>query len=158
MFIDQDGIPTLIEVKRSTDTRIRREVVGQMLDYAANAVSYWSINEIRTKFEKYCNDNNLDHEIQIQELTENNNIEKFWELVDTNLKAGKIRMLFVADKIPKELQRIIEFLNEQMTPAEVLGVALKQFGNKTIKTLVPQVVGLTSSAQIKKGIKEYNLN
>jgi len=30
LFLDQDGIPTLVEVKRSTDTRIRREVVGQM--------------------------------------------------------------------------------------------------------------------------------
>ena len=30
--------PTLVEVKRSTDTRIRREVVGQMLDYAAHGV------------------------------------------------------------------------------------------------------------------------
>ncbi len=27
LFIDQDGIPTLVEVKRSTDTRLRREVV-----------------------------------------------------------------------------------------------------------------------------------
>jgi hypothetical protein len=33
LFLDQDAIPTLIEVKRSSDTRIRREVVGQMLDY-----------------------------------------------------------------------------------------------------------------------------
>jgi hypothetical protein len=31
-------VPTLLEVKRSSDTRIRREVVGQMLDYAANGV------------------------------------------------------------------------------------------------------------------------
>ncbi|HEY3545489.1 MAG TPA: hypothetical protein VGK17_05290, partial [Propionicimonas sp.] len=36
LFLDQDAIPTLVEVKRSSDTRIRREVVGQMLDYAAN--------------------------------------------------------------------------------------------------------------------------
>jgi hypothetical protein len=28
LFLDQDGIPTLIEVKRSSDPRIRREVVG----------------------------------------------------------------------------------------------------------------------------------
>lgn len=35
LFLDQDGIPTLVEVKRSSDTRLRREVVGQMLDYAA---------------------------------------------------------------------------------------------------------------------------
>src|SRR5688500_4783143 len=27
VLLDQDGIPTLVEVKRSTDTRIRREVV-----------------------------------------------------------------------------------------------------------------------------------
>src|SRR5688572_20729773 len=33
VFIDQDAIPTLVEVKRSTDTRIRREVIGQMFDY-----------------------------------------------------------------------------------------------------------------------------
>ncbi len=31
LFLDQDAIPTLVEVKRSTDTRIRREVVGQNL-------------------------------------------------------------------------------------------------------------------------------
>src|SRR5262245_55196945 len=32
LFLDQDAIPTLVEVKRSSDTRLRREVVGQMLD------------------------------------------------------------------------------------------------------------------------------
>ena len=47
LFLDQDAVPTLIEVKRSSDTRIRREVVGQMLDYAANAVAYWPVEEIR---------------------------------------------------------------------------------------------------------------
>src|SRR5689334_11653987 len=44
LFIDQDGVPTLVEVKRSTDTDIRRKVVGQMLDYAANSVQYWPLN------------------------------------------------------------------------------------------------------------------
>ena len=37
LFLDQDGIPTLVEVKRSIDTPTRRKVVGQMLDYASNA-------------------------------------------------------------------------------------------------------------------------
>ena len=47
LFLDQEGIPTLVEVKRGTDTRIRREVVGQMLDYAANAIVYWPVEELR---------------------------------------------------------------------------------------------------------------
>ncbi|MCB0805199.1 MAG: hypothetical protein KDC05_05325, partial [Bacteroidales bacterium] len=157
LLIDQDGIPTLVEVKRSSDTRIRREVVGQMLDYAANAITYWPIAEIRLKFENYCNQKEINPDEKIlEDFEEYEDVEQFWEKVDTNLKAGKIRMLFVADRIPRELQRIIEFLNEQMNPAEVLGVEIKQFGNETIKTLVPRIVGQTSSAQIKKGSREYN--
>jgi hypothetical protein len=46
LFLDQYAVPTIVEVKRSTDTRIRREVVGQMLDYAANAVVYWPIEAL----------------------------------------------------------------------------------------------------------------
>src|SRR5262249_47194419 len=54
LFLDQDGIPTLVEVKRQSDTRIRREVVGQMLDYAANCVVYWPVEELRARFEARC--------------------------------------------------------------------------------------------------------
>jgi hypothetical protein len=54
LFVDQDGIPTLVEVKRQTDTRLRREVVGQMLDYAANAVVYWSVEQLRADFQSKC--------------------------------------------------------------------------------------------------------
>ncbi|MFZ1799434.1 MAG: hypothetical protein WAU24_06175, partial [Chitinophagaceae bacterium] len=122
LFIDQDGIPTLVEVKRSTDTRIRREVIGQILDYAANAVSYWTIDEIINQFDKQCKHTDKDSMLELQEFLQGENeSDNFWELTKTNLTAGKIRMLIIADKIPKELQRIIEFLNEQMSPAEILG-------------------------------------
>ncbi len=155
LFIDQDGIPTLVEVKRSTDSRIRREVVGQMLDYAANSVSYWSIDEIKNKFEGRCEASDKDPELELSEILDDGaDSNEFWERVDTNLKAGKIRLLFVADKIPRELQRIIEFLNEQMAPAEVLGVEIKQYSNNDMRTLVPRVIGQTSIAQTKKSKNE----
>ncbi len=35
-FVDQDAMPTFIECKRYNDTRAKREVIGQMLEYAAN--------------------------------------------------------------------------------------------------------------------------
>src|SRR5215510_8587676 len=62
LFLDQDAIPTLVEVKRSSDTRIRREVVGQLLDYAANAVAYWPVERIRAQFEMNCQAQGLDPE------------------------------------------------------------------------------------------------
>jgi len=52
LFLDQDAIPTLVEVKRSENSQIRREVVGQMLDYAANGVAFWSVEEIRSRYER----------------------------------------------------------------------------------------------------------
>jgi hypothetical protein len=153
LFLDQDGIPTLVEVKRSTDTRIRREVIGQILDYAANGVSYWSPEEIRLKFENQCQASGIEASEVLRELLNDEQEEdKFWDTVKTNLQAGKIRMLIVADIIPKELQRVIEFLNGQMSPAEILGVEIKQFlgQSASVKTLVPRVVGLTSNAQTIK--------
>lgn len=69
-LLDQDVIRTLIEVKRSTDTRIRREVVGQMLVYAANATVFWPIEKIRAHFEANCEIQKIDpnqvKEAQIQ--------------------------------------------------------------------------------------------
>lgn len=68
----------------------------------------------------------------------------------TNLQAGRIRMVFLADAIPAELRRIVEFLNEQMDPAEVLAIEIKQFVGKGMKTLVPRVLGQTETARQKK--------
>lgn len=127
LLLDQDGIPTLIEVKRSTDTRFRREVVGQMLDYAANAVVYWPLEQIRAEFEATCSSSGSDSNQVLQRFLEDQQAESFWQNVKTNLQAGRIRMVFVADKIPKELRRIVEFLNVQMDPAIVLAVEIVQY-------------------------------
>jgi hypothetical protein len=151
VFIDQDAIPTLVEVKRSTDTRIRREVVGQMLDYAANAIVYWPVETIRAKFEARCEKEGLDPlEILSGTFGPECEPESLWERVKTNLQAGKVRMLFVADYIPPELRRVVEFLNTQMDPAEVLALEVRQFVGKDLKTLVPRLIGQTAEAQQKK--------
>ena len=149
--VDHLSIPTLVEVKRSSDTRIRREVVGQMLDYASHAVMYWSIDKLRTAFEQTCEDQGLEPNLELTALMDGEaDLEAFWEQVKTNLQAGKIRMVFVADSIPAELQRVVEFLNIQMDPAEVVAVEIRQYVGQGLKTLVPRVIGQTVEAQQKK--------
>ncbi|MDB4634114.1 hypothetical protein OAG76_01785 [Rubripirellula sp.] len=154
VFLDQDGTPTLVEVKRSTDTRIRREVVGQMLDYAANAVVHWPVEKLQAEFEARCRDSNSSPNEKLEEILGDRTDESdFWLMVKTNLQAGKVRLLFIADEIPSELRRIIEFLNEQMDPAEVLGVEIKQFVGGGVQSLVPRVIGQTVEAENRKGKK-----
>jgi hypothetical protein len=144
VFLDQDGIPTLVEVKRQGDSRIRREVVGQMLDYAANCMTYWSSELLQSSFESTCRAVDASPDAVLSALLETEDgSNDFWKRVRTNLQARKIRLIFVADVIPTELRRIVEFLNEQMDPAEVLAIELRQFASGGLKTIVPTVYGRT---------------
>ena len=102
-------------MKRSSDTRIRREVVGQMLDYAANATEHWRVDHMRERFAANCQRSGVDATTKLKEfLGDNVDPENFWEKANRNLQDRKLRLLFIADVIPRELQRIVEFLNEQM--------------------------------------------
>jgi hypothetical protein len=152
LFLDQDGIPTLVEVKRSSDTRIRREVVGQMLDYAANGLVYWPLELIRERYEAGCTERGDDPELGLSPfLATGETADSYWQRVRTNLQAGRVRLVFVADVIPPELKRIVEFLNGQMRSAEVLAVEVRHFEGDGVRTLVPRVIGATADSEKAKG-------
>lgn len=155
LFLDNEGVPTLVEVKRSADTRIRREVIGQLLDYAANAVTVWPPEALRAALQDRCERDNLDEEETVRELTgrEELDVDEFWAAVATNLKAGRVRLVFVADVIPLELKRVIEFLNEQMNPAEVVGIEVKQFAGGTFRTLAARMIGVTEQAREQRRVR-----
>ena len=156
LFLDQYGRPTFVEVKRSSDSRIRREVVGQMLDYAANAQKYLPPGQIKALAAKrYGGDEELDARLsEFLALDDSSDtpadIEAYWDTVEQNLRNGQVRLLFVADQLPSELRRIIEFLNEHMPLVEVLGVEIKQYRGQDIQALVPRIVGLTEFARQQK--------
>lgn len=149
LFLDQDGIPTIVETKRSSDNRLRREVVAQMLDYASNALIYLPVEEIRNSLETNYPDKDQE-ELLKEKLGLNISPEEFWKNVKINYQAGKIRLIFVADFIPTELATIVEFLNKQMDPAEVFAIEVKQYTRDNLKTLVPTLVGQTAQERMRK--------
>ena len=149
LLIDQDAVPTLVEVKRSSNSQVRREIVGQMLDYAAHARHTWSAGDIRRDFEGSTVASGRDPHAVLTELLrseDEQDAEKFWENVETNLRAARLRLRLVSDGIPDELTRVVEFLNEQMHGIEVLAVEVKQFRGDTGSTLVPRVIGRTADS------------
>ncbi|MYA51618.1 MAG: hypothetical protein F4045_04395 [Chloroflexi bacterium] len=152
LFVDQDAVPTLVEVKRGRNSQIRREVVGQMLDYAANGSQFWTQDEIREAFEREHESSSELADAVLQDFLgeEYSTDDEFWTRVATNLAARRMRLVFVADTIPPELIRIVEFLNAQMRDIEVLAVEIKQFkGNDQTETLVSRVIGHTATLPTK---------
>ncbi|MEI5097804.1 hypothetical protein RB200_02985 [Streptomyces sp. PmtG] len=150
LFVDADGVPTLVEVKRATDTRIRREMVGQMLDYAANGARYWPAALLQRSFEETCEADGRSLEEAYGELLGEDPErlpDDFWTTVEERLAAGQMRLLFVADRVPLELRAIVEFLNRQMRQTDVYAVELTQYrGGGDLKVLVPRVYGEAAAA------------
>ena len=56
LFLDQNAVPTLVDVRRTPNADIRQKVLGQSIDYAANALFYWRIDSIIALFEANCRD------------------------------------------------------------------------------------------------------
>jgi len=157
LFLDQDGIPTFVECKRASDTRNRREVVAQMLDYAANGIEYWNVDRLRQATSEASQLQGIPLDEKIIDLlggdTDLTAIDDYWDIVETNLKERKVRLVFVSDSTPKELRRLVEFLNEEMANIEVLAVEIKSYkgiGANTNQALVPRVIGLTETVRSQK--------
>jgi hypothetical protein len=152
LFLDARRVPTLVEVKRSVDTRARREVVAQMLDYAANATTFWKVETLQAWFETECERNEIDAATMLNEAFGVSDPESYWATVQTNLAAERIRLVFVADEIAAELRSIVEFLNRQMRETEVLAIEVKQYvdADGARQTIVPRVVGRTEAARAAK--------
>ena len=148
LLADQDALPTLVEVKRGANPEIRRTVVGQMLEYAAHAERTWTADTLRRAFEESTDDPGAELGKLLQpDGDEEPDADGFWERVATNLAAARLRLLFVADDIPEELARVVEFLNAQMPGIEVLAVEIKQFKGDSRQTLVPRVIGRTAASR-----------
>ena len=144
LLIDQDAVPTLVEVKRGSNPELHRNVIGQLLVYAAHAAVTWTAADLRQTFESEGDAKGFIPGEEISKLLQTDSepdVDAFWEAVATNLAARRLRLLFVADEIPDPLERVVTFLNEQMPRIEVLAAEIKQFSGRSFQTLVPRVTG-----------------
>lgn len=151
-FVDQDGIPTFVECKRFKDTRSRREVVAQVLEYAANGHYYWDKSMIIKHAEETCEnmDSNLNALLSNLTKQEDIDVEGFFENVEFKLKEGNIRLIFFLEEAPIQLKSLVEFLNKQMTRTEVILVECKMYKQSDGLVLVPSLFGYTDEARVLK--------
>jgi hypothetical protein len=152
LFVDQDAIPTFVECKRCTDTRARREIVGQMLEYAANGHHYWT-RELLTRFaERTATERHGALETTLHSLrpSDDLSVDDFFERVQENLRQGQLRVIFFLEQSPFELRSVVDFLNKQMERSEVLVVEARQYQAEGRRVVAPTVFGYTEQARLVK--------
>ena len=146
LYVDQYGVLTLVETKLFENPESRREVIGQIIEYAANAAKSWASGRARQYAAEFWGKRNRELDDVLTESYGDIDVEGFWRVVEANLEQGRIRLIIAADEIRSEVRRMIEFLNSEMQNAEVLGLELKAFGDSSEGlVLVPRLVGQTQA-------------
>jgi hypothetical protein len=154
-IVDQDAVPTFVECKRFNDTRSRREIVGQMLEYAANGHYYWTSDIMRGYAEVTASKKGLSLDESLRALhTENEEaVETFFSRIEENLREGQLRIVFFLDESPMELRSVVDFLNRQMERSEVLLVEARQYDLNGQRVVAPMLFGYTEQArQVKRSV------
>jgi hypothetical protein len=147
LYLDQDGVPVLVEVKRSENTQIKREVVGQLLDYARGFLASVNAQLLRRLFEERCGGAEKSQE-ELRELLLDSDADGFWETVSANLANRKLQLVIVSDSIPMELRQLLEFLDEQMPTIDVFAIAIKQYSSadSQVRFMLSEAVRVRDSA------------
>jgi len=152
LFLDQNAVPTFVECKRYADTRARREVIGQVLEYVANAQRDWSWGMLHSVAESTAKERNKTLESCVRELqvADFKTTETFFTKAEENLKKAVVRIVFFLEQAPPELKRLVEFLNSQMTASDVLLVEARQYEKDGLKVVAPRLFGFTEQARRTK--------
>lgn len=112
LFINEQGLLTLVECKLWRNPEARRKVVGQILDYAQefSRMSYDELNRQIARKTKVTGENAL-FEI-VADTVEGLNEGDFTDKVMKNLRLGRFLLLIVGDGIRESVEQISEYLQQ----------------------------------------------
>ena len=155
LLADQDAMPTFVECKRYNDTRSRREVVGQALEYAANGHHYWDHSTLRDHAEATARDagTTLEETLRRLQPTGDPSPDDYFMQMETNLREAQLRIVFFLEEAPQELKSVVDFLNRQMERSEMLVVEARQYRTDDVWVVSPTLFGFTEAArQVKRAV------
>jgi hypothetical protein len=152
LFLSTQGYLTIAETKLWRNPEARREVVGQLVDYAKD-VSQWSFSDLESKVSNYNARRHQKPEGVLASLRRLEDIDETQEQIITdtitrNLRNGRFLLLVVGDGIRESVEAMADYL--QQTPQLHFTLALVELqvyeiAGEARKPLlvIPQVVART---------------
>ena len=136
-----EGDIAIIECKLASNAEVKRKVIGQILEYAANV---WEM-----RYEQLDEIVRLRKGVSLIELmrssiaaSEEWDEENFRKNIESALESGRFILIIVVDEINDELSRIVRFLNAcGSTNYEFAALEMRRFTAEKAEMLVPRVFG-----------------
>lgn len=150
LYISSKGYLVIVETKLWRNPEARREVVGQILDYAKD-VKEWDYEKLDSIYRKNHNNSLFNKMLEMNYQTSDNE-SNFIDIVEKNIKNARFLLMIVGDGIREGVERMTEFLNN--TPNMQYRFALCELevydlGNNK-RLVIPQLT--TKTRIIERGI------
>ena len=145
LYINPNGLITLVEAKLWKNPEARREVVGQVLDYA-NQLTRWTYDDLDARTRAATDSSLWDHVRQHASMGLDLDEDEFVDAVTRNLSRGRFLLLIVGDGIKESTEQLALYL--QGTPNLRFTLALVEMrmydvpGSEDL-LVVPSVVART---------------
>lgn len=149
LLIDRNGLLTVVETKLGRNPQARREVVGQILEYAAK-MAEWEPKDVERQAQEFYKSEyappdyrNLSLIDAMKKFLGDQDFayEEFLEDVAENIEAGRFRLVIAVDEPPDSLKRTVEFVNRFSERFEILLFQLRRFRDESQDIFIPALFG-----------------
>jgi hypothetical protein len=137
LAIDADGAISVLECKLASNAGIRREVLGQILEYSGS-LHGMSLREFRTRVEARLDQALTD--AMAERAPEDWDQEVWLEEIRAQLDSGRFRLIITVDQIAPTLKQTVRYLNSHSGLA-LMAVELRRARRDGVEVLVPTVFG-----------------
>lgn len=152
LCISPKGYIVIVETKLWRNPEARREVVGQIIDYAKD-LKFWNYEQLDGVYRNYHKKSSSLFEALVGEKYQMpENEATFIDITEKNIKNARFLLMIVGDGIREGVERMADFLNE--TPNMQYRLALCELevydlGNDT-RLVIPQLT--TKTKIVDRGI------
>jgi len=165
LCIDKDSLLTIVETKLRRNREARREVMGQIIEYASY-VSQWTADDVyRIANEYFAKSDKAPEsykgktlgEIMKEIVGDEFSDEDFRTKIGQNLRDGRVRLVIAVDELIEPLRATVTFLNSHSN-FDILLLQVTDFEeSKDKKVLVPLLFGYaTKSADRGRETKHWD--
>ncbi|MFH0942246.1 MAG: hypothetical protein V1823_04425, partial [Chloroflexota bacterium] len=154
MYVDKEGLITIVETKLIKNPEIRRTVIGQIIEYAS-FVSQWTADNIYEIAAAYLKQTLTE---RMKGCANEFSDDDFKNNIEDNLQNGKMRLIIAADELDESLRATVTFLNSHSN-FDILLLQVSSFEeSKAKKVIIPKLFGYaTKSGKPRPPKKPWNL-
>lgn len=151
LCIDGDGGLTVIETKLARNSQIRREVIGQVLEYVAQ-LSKWRANDVVKVANQYFASTGVkvgDRPATLADLLEMEEGQQLealpidlFDKIENNLREGSIKLVIASDSIPETLKDTVTFINS-FSNFDIYVLQIQSYQKDQLQIYAPTLFGFT---------------